>query len=334
MGHVQILPDRVAIITLRLWDEARKCFREYSFAISLAFVQLTPPQGYLSNHGLGGEDLWVELWETKANREKPRLIRNSSQCLPTAGHSRSRSSYSPAGNITPPITTTVLPLVQDSYTKRSLGQPIPAAYGEAIRPYRAPQPSAQDAYAHVSTPKNPMSTNAMETQSSETSGTLYKVAGVPVNLKVSRVTGITGIPTNVNQGTVRTEYRGVFVSNLSYDVEDRHVSELFKAFGEIERIILKREDKVNAKGKVVSRSRGNAIVTFKNSQDAQRAIAYLNGRTWNDRTLMVRFDAEATPVDASATPQASSSSARKSKGSCNDYAPLIVDGSKYGRKEK
>jgi RNA recognition motif-containing protein len=145
--------------------------------------------------------------------------------------------------------------------------------------------------------------------------------------------GYSAIPTDTTQGAIRTEYRGVFLSNLSYEVQDKELTELFSLFGEVTRLVHKKEDKVNSKGRVVVRSKGSAIATFKNSQDAAHARAQLNGRTWKDRVLAARFDTESTPVNAVPRSQHASfsSTARRTKASGNDGTPLIVDGSNYGR---
>lgn len=160
------------------------------------------------------------------------------------------------------------------------------------------------------------------------------INGALVNGRAPKYAENPGIPTNITRGAVRTEYRGVFISNLSYMVQDNDLHDLFKPYGEIKKIAHNREEVVKAKGKVVSRSKGTAIITFTSSQAAAKAISCLNGRSWNDRVLTLRFDMEGTPVNVPSAPPRPSSSARKSKRSGNDGTPLIVDGSKYGKESE
>ena len=72
----------------------------------------------------------------------------------------------------------------------------------------------------------------------------------------------------------------IYVGNLSYDTTDEQLSELFGAFGQVERasIIIDR---------ATGRSRGFAFVDMPDDQEAQTAINDLNGKDCNGRALTV-----------------------------------------------
>ncbi|KAL3898694.1 MAG: hypothetical protein SGPRY_012787 [Prymnesium sp.] len=93
-------------------------------------------------------------------------------------------------------------------------------------------------------------------------------------------------------GTRNTELAGqrddsctVRVSNLSEDVKDSDLRELFRRFGPIQRIYL-------AKDRETHQSRGFAFINFVNRQDAQSAISKLDGHGYAHLILSVSW---ATP---------------------------------------
>lgn len=144
-------------------------------------------------------------------------------------------------------------------------------------------------------------------------------------------TGPSGIPTNVKHGTVRTEFRGVFISNLSYDTQDMDIQRHFCNCGEIVKLDHKKEQKSNSKRETSSRSKGSAVITFASCEQAAKAVQKLNGCYLNERKLTVRLDTEPTPVDPPLPRYTSTARSRKSKKTNCDGSPLIVDGSKYDR---
>ncbi len=72
----------------------------------------------------------------------------------------------------------------------------------------------------------------------------------------------------------------IYVGNLSYDATDEQLTELFGAFGQVEKasIIIDR---------ATGRSRGFAFVDMPEDQEAQTAINDLNGKDFNGRALTV-----------------------------------------------
>lgn len=129
-------------------------------------------------------------------------------------------------------------------------------------------------------------------------------------------TSSAGLPVNVRDGYVKTEYRGVFVSGLDFKAKATEVKELFIKAGKIEKFDLKMDP---AKGS----SKGYATMLYRSEADARKAITMFNGQTWRSRTMIVRLDKDATTIDSPAA--ASSQPAGVSAG-----PPTIVDSSKSG----
>jgi RNA recognition motif-containing protein len=74
--------------------------------------------------------------------------------------------------------------------------------------------------------------------------------------------------------------RKLYVGNLGYGVTDSELSQLFEAYGQVEsaQIIMDRD---------TGRSKGFGFVEMKNDQEAQAAIAALNGKDHGGRALTV-----------------------------------------------
>src|SRR5271166_2827324 len=72
----------------------------------------------------------------------------------------------------------------------------------------------------------------------------------------------------------------LYVGNLTYDVTDGDLSKLFEAHGTVEsaQVVMDRD---------TGRSKGFGFVEMKTDQEAQAAIAALNGKEMNGRALTV-----------------------------------------------
>ena len=79
----------------------------------------------------------------------------------------------------------------------------------------------------------------------------------------------------------------VYVGNLPFSVSEDKLKELFSAYGEIEETSV-------IKDKFSGRSKGFGFVTFKNDEDAKKAISELNEKDVEGRNLKVN---EAKPMD-------------------------------------
>jgi RNA recognition motif-containing protein len=82
----------------------------------------------------------------------------------------------------------------------------------------------------------------------------------------------------------------VYVGNLPFSVDDEKLRELFSSYGEIE------ESSV-IKDKFSGRSKGFGFVTFKEDENAKKAIEAMNEKEVEGRNLKVN---EAKPMDPDA----------------------------------
>lgn len=71
----------------------------------------------------------------------------------------------------------------------------------------------------------------------------------------------------------------IYVGNLPWDVTKARLEEIFSKFGEI-------EDAMVASDKRTRRSRGFGFVTFKNKEDAKKAIEEMNGKEVGRKILV------------------------------------------------
>jgi RNA recognition motif-containing protein len=79
----------------------------------------------------------------------------------------------------------------------------------------------------------------------------------------------------------------VYVGNLPFSFDDEGLKRIFATYGEIEEVSV-------IKDKFSGRSKGFGFVTFKEDEDAKKAIAGLNDKDVEGRNLKVN---EAKPMD-------------------------------------
>jgi len=72
------------------------------------------------------------------------------------------------------------------------------------------------------------------------------------------------------------------VTNISEDAQERDLHDLFKTFGQLNRVYLGKDRETGA-------SRGFAYVTYQNREDAERAMNKLNGFGYDHLILKVEF---------------------------------------------
>ena len=87
---------------------------------------------------------------------------------------------------------------------------------------------------------------------------------------------------NTELAAQRDDSCTVRVSNLSEDVKDSDLRELFRRFGPIQRIYLAKDRETHA-------SRGFAFINFFNKEDAQKAIDKLHGHGYDHLILSVTW---------------------------------------------
>ncbi len=79
----------------------------------------------------------------------------------------------------------------------------------------------------------------------------------------------------------------IYVGNLPYDVSEEDLTRQFAAFGQVESIHIPRDES--------GRSKGFGFVEMPAKSEAEAAIAGINGKTMNNRTLTVN---EARPRES------------------------------------
>ncbi len=82
----------------------------------------------------------------------------------------------------------------------------------------------------------------------------------------------------------------VYVGNLPFSIDDEGLRKAFEAYGEIEEVSV-------IKDKFSGRSKGFGFVTFKNDDEAKKAIDAMNDKELEGRNLKVN---EAKPMDPDA----------------------------------
>ena len=104
--------------------------------------------------------------------------------------------------------------------------------------------------------------------------------------------------------------KSLFVGNMSFQMTESELSDLFKPFGQVTRVNL-------VKDRETGRARGFAFVEMPNDEEAAKAIAGLDGKPVGGRNLKVN---EARPKDASRPPRSSGGGGRRGGFSNEDYS--------------
>ncbi len=76
------------------------------------------------------------------------------------------------------------------------------------------------------------------------------------------------------------EKNKLYVGNLSYDVNDQSLSDMFKEFGEVTEAVIIMD-------RMSNRSKGFGFVTFANDADAEKAISALDGKEMGGKNIKV-----------------------------------------------
>jgi len=72
----------------------------------------------------------------------------------------------------------------------------------------------------------------------------------------------------------------IYVGNLSYNVDDAKLTELFSPYGEIEEAVV-------IKDRMSGRSKGFGFVTFKDDESTKKAISEMNEKEVDGRSMKV-----------------------------------------------
>jgi RNA recognition motif-containing protein len=72
----------------------------------------------------------------------------------------------------------------------------------------------------------------------------------------------------------------IYIGNLSYDISEEDLSEVFAEYGSVKRIHIPKD-------RETGRMRGFAFVEMQTEAEEDKAIENLDGATWMDRELRV-----------------------------------------------
>jgi hypothetical protein len=133
-----------------------------------------------------------------------------------------------------------------------------------------------------------------------------------------------GTHVNVGQGAIKTEVRGVFISNIDYKAGTRDLQRFFSRAGEIVNCQLQQDS-------TTGKSKGNATVQYATANDAKNAVRLFNNEKYMGMRLKVRLDKEpvavGVPSTSSSRANGTASTNRPAQQSRNNTEPIIVNGS-------
>lgn len=132
------------------------------------------------------------------------------------------------------------------------------------------------------------------------------------------ITNTTGTPVNTTHGLIKTEARGIFISNLNFKSRERDIESFFSKAGPVVRVELQKD----AAGK----SKGNATVLYGSAESARNAVSMFHRREFMRMTLNVRADRERTAINAPAS-SSSRDASHASAGAKRRDEVTIVNGS-------
>jgi hypothetical protein len=282
--------------------------------------------------------LRVHLFDTTAS--PPRLLAHTCGDAPCIANARSFEASRPA---TIPVVTRPMaspPMYAQQPTAYAVQPPSPYVYPPApMMPVTAP-PQLPSAYSMQAlqagmagmrmTSADPAAMAAYRIRMDQYAQQ-FAAQQPPVQNRVQSqvqgpvyVSSPTGTHVNISQGAIKTEVRGVFISNIDFKAGPKELQKFFSRAGEIVHCSLLRD---SATGK----SKGNATVHYAAANDAKNAVRMFNNEKYMGMRLKVRLDKEAVAIGV---PSASSSrsngaagTARPTQQSRNNTEPIIVNGS-------
>ncbi|KAK0905670.1 hypothetical protein LTR91_011117 [Friedmanniomyces endolithicus] len=268
---------------------------------------------YLTTNAIEGRRLRIHLWDISGS--VPKLLGcnctgtsiHPTQSYPAQGQEVTRMALAPGWQTMTPMTpTTPMTAGQASHPSTPSSSyvcgTITPASSYASTPASIPQPAAVQAQgaAQLAAMQQAMMSLQLHTQDPRYPAMMQQYQQRAQALLLQQATQqraandayaytSNGLPVNTNQGSIRTESRGVFVSGLNYKARSRDVEALFNRAGEISKCEVQKDA---ASG----RSKGKATIRYSSTAGAQQAISMLNNRKFMDMALKVRLDTEQTWV--------------------------------------
>ncbi|KAF1814997.1 hypothetical protein P152DRAFT_447271 [Eremomyces bilateralis CBS 781.70] len=155
-----------------------------------------------------------------------------------------------------------------------VGVPIPAAVVYAPAQRNSVPVYSVPVFVPEAASTNPYTTNITPPSSSRSNYPIYTTSN--------------GIPVNVVKGVVRTECRGVFLSNLHFSVSKADIERLLRPFGTVNKCVVRRNPSTKGRFKLTA----TALFDFGGQADA--AVAALQKSEFKGRTLEIHLDRDET----------------------------------------
>jgi hypothetical protein len=231
---------------------------------------------FLANSPVQGRTLRIHLFDTSAS--PPRLIAHTCGAAPCIANARSfeaRARTTPIPAATQPVTSA--PMYMQQPTAYAVQPPSPYYHSPApampsqLSPQPAPAYSMQALQTSMAgmrmDPADPAAVAAIRARMAQAYAQQVGAQQVasqqsPTQTRVQSqvqgpvyVSSPTGTHVNVGHGVIKTEVRGVFVSNIDYKAGTRDLQRFFSRAGEIVNCQLQKDP---ATGK----SKGNATVQY------------------------------------------------------------------------
>lgn len=294
---------------------------------------------FLANNTVQGRRLRVHLFDTSASQ--PRLIAHTCGAAPCIVNARSgetpRQTVVPAA--TQPVTSA--PFYTPQPTAYAIQPPSPYVYSSAPTMLRSAAPQSTPTYNMQALQASmagmrmetadPAAIAAAQARMAQAYAQQYATQQSLVQSRTQSQTqgpiyveSPTGTHVNVGRGAIKTEVRGIFVSNIDYKAGTRDLQRFFSRAGEIVNCQLQKDASTG-------KSKGNATVQYAAANDAKNAVRLFNNEKYMGLRLKVRLDKEpiaiGVPSSTSSRLNGTPSTTRSSQQSRNSTEPIIVNGS-------
>lgn len=125
--------------------------------------------------------------------------------------------------------------------------------------------------------------------SSATAGQASGSSYVPPNMR-NRAGGASTATSSLQaMATANSDDNTIRVSNLTKDVTDADLMELFEPFGRVHRVYLPKVDRIDASGRTVKEPKGFAFIAYLRKEDAEAAMERLQGHGYAHLILKLEW---------------------------------------------
>jgi len=295
---------------------------------------------FLASSPVQGLGLRIHLFDTSAS--PPRLIAHTCGAAPCIANARSLEARSRAPSIpaaTQPVTTA--PMYVQQPTAYAVQPPSPYYYSPSPTMTSQPPPQPAPSYTMQTLqtgmagmrmdPADPAVVAAIRARMAQAYAQQVAAQQPPTQSRAQSqvqgpvyVSSAAGTHVNVGHGVIKTEVRGVFISNIDYKASTRDLQRFFSRAGEIVNCQLQKDPGTG-------KSKGNATVQYAAANDAKNAVRLFHNEKYMGMRLKVRLDKEpvavGVPTASSSRSTGTASTSRATQQSRNNTEPIIVNGS-------